>query len=204
MVMWIHDPWASYQIRKIAGAHAPGMPGKFSPPPRSSDPGMHHGTCVTHVPWCMPGSLTNYFLWSRRRGKTFPAFPAHAQTAILRIGQEAHCDWGNSNMFRQSSHKRMIPANVSQPTVPTGSISNKQALFWILAWHRVGDKQFTEPLIAQLTDAYVRHPISMSLEQGRHFADDDSHAFSWMETILFWFKFRWNLFIGVQFAISQH
>ena len=22
-----------------------------------SDPGMHHGTCVTHVPWCMPGSL---------------------------------------------------------------------------------------------------------------------------------------------------
>ena len=23
-----------------------------------SDPGMHHGTCMTHVPWCMPGSLT--------------------------------------------------------------------------------------------------------------------------------------------------
>ena len=22
-----------------------------------SDPGMHHGTCVTHVPWCMSGSL---------------------------------------------------------------------------------------------------------------------------------------------------
>ena len=22
-----------------------------------SDPGMHHGTCVTHVSWCMPGSL---------------------------------------------------------------------------------------------------------------------------------------------------
>ena len=26
--------WASCQIRKIAGAHAPGMPGTFSPPPR--------------------------------------------------------------------------------------------------------------------------------------------------------------------------
>ena len=25
-----------------------------------SDPGMHHGTCVTHVPWCMSGSL----IWS--------------------------------------------------------------------------------------------------------------------------------------------
>ena len=77
--------WASCQIRKIAGAHAPGMPGTFSPSPQVSDPDMHHGTCVTHVPWCMPGSLTSGFLWNRRRGKMFPAFPAHAQPAILRI-----------------------------------------------------------------------------------------------------------------------
>ena len=61
--------WASYQIRKIAGAHAPGMPGTFSPPPRVSDPDIHHGTCVTHVPWCMPGSLTGGFRWIRQRGK---------------------------------------------------------------------------------------------------------------------------------------
>ena len=27
--------------------------------PLVSDPGMHHGTCVTHVPWCMTGSLTH-------------------------------------------------------------------------------------------------------------------------------------------------
>ena len=26
--------------------------------PLVSDPGMHHGKCVTHVPWCMSGSLT--------------------------------------------------------------------------------------------------------------------------------------------------
>ena len=38
-------------------ARAPGMPGKFSPP-LVSDPGMHHCTCVTRVPWCMSGSLT--------------------------------------------------------------------------------------------------------------------------------------------------
>ena len=67
------------------GWHAPGMPGTFSPSPQVSDPDMHHGTCVTHVPWCMPGSLTSGLLWNRRRGKTFPAFLAHAQTAILRI-----------------------------------------------------------------------------------------------------------------------
>ena len=82
--------WASFQIRKIAGAHAPGMPGTFPPSPQVSDPDMHHGTCVTHVPWCMPGLLTSGFLWNRRRGKTFPTFPAHAQPASLRIWQEAH------------------------------------------------------------------------------------------------------------------
>ena len=45
------------------------MPGTFSLPPRVSDPDMHHGTCVTHVPWSMPGSLTSGFLWSRSQGK---------------------------------------------------------------------------------------------------------------------------------------
>ena len=54
---------------KLRVAHAPGMPWAFSPPPRVSDPDMHHGTCVTHVPWCMPGSITSGFLWSRLRGK---------------------------------------------------------------------------------------------------------------------------------------
>ena len=28
-------------------------------------------TFVTHVPWCMPGSLSSSFLWSRWRGKRF-------------------------------------------------------------------------------------------------------------------------------------
>ena len=36
---------------------------------RVNDPDMHHGTCVTHVPWCMPGSLTRGFLWSQWRGQ---------------------------------------------------------------------------------------------------------------------------------------
>ena len=40
-----------------------------SPPPWVSDSDMHHGTCATHVLWCMPGSLTSGFLWSRWQGK---------------------------------------------------------------------------------------------------------------------------------------
>ena len=54
---------------KLRVAHALGMPGTFSPPPGVSDSDMQHGTCVTHVPCCMSGSLTNGFLWSRWRGK---------------------------------------------------------------------------------------------------------------------------------------
>ena len=61
--------WASCQIRKQRVVHAPGMPGTFSQPPQYSDPDMHHGTCVTHVPWCMPGSLISGFLWSWWRRK---------------------------------------------------------------------------------------------------------------------------------------
>ena len=45
------------------------MPGTLSPPPRVSNPDMHHGTCVAHVPWCMSGSLISGFLWNRWQGK---------------------------------------------------------------------------------------------------------------------------------------
>ena len=62
-----YGPLARYV--KLRVAHALGMPGTFSPPPRISDPDMHQGTCVTHVPWCISGSLTSGFLWNRWRGK---------------------------------------------------------------------------------------------------------------------------------------
>ena len=61
-----NGPLARYV--KLRVAHAPGMPGTFSPPPRVIDPDMHHGTCVTHVSWCMPGSITSGFFWFRWRG----------------------------------------------------------------------------------------------------------------------------------------
>ena len=62
-----HGPLA--RCVKLWGAHAPGIPVTLSLPPRVCDPDIHHGTCVAHVPCCMPGSLTSGFLWSRWRGK---------------------------------------------------------------------------------------------------------------------------------------
>ena len=67
IVYVFNGPFAKYV--KLRVVHAPGMPITFSPPQRVSDPDMHQGTCVTHVPWCIPGSLTSGFLWSWWRGK---------------------------------------------------------------------------------------------------------------------------------------
>ena len=61
--------WASCLIRKSAGCACARNAGTDSLPPRVSDLDMHHGTCVTHVPWCMPESLTSGFHWSGSRAK---------------------------------------------------------------------------------------------------------------------------------------
>ena len=66
-VLLDHGPLVRYV--KLWVAHAPEMPGTFSPPLRCSDPDTHYGSCVTHMPWCMPGSLNSDFLWNRWRGK---------------------------------------------------------------------------------------------------------------------------------------
>ena len=91
-----YGPLARYP--KLWVAHAPGMPGTFSPPLQVSDSDMHHGTCVTHVPWCMPGSLTSGFLWNRWRGKYSqhsrrmrnPQFYVSGKRPMVRW---PHCQW---------------------------------------------------------------------------------------------------------------
>ena len=60
-----NGPLTTYVKLRVANA-----PGTFCGPPLCvTDPDMHHGTCVTHAPRCMPGSLISAFLWSRWRGK---------------------------------------------------------------------------------------------------------------------------------------
>ena len=72
--------WASYQVRKIAGCAFAGIAGNDFPRHRRqgkqpvSDPGMHHGTCVNHVPWCMSGSLTS------GGGENVPGIPGACAT----------------------------------------------------------------------------------------------------------------------------
>ena len=61
--------------------------------PPVSNPGMYHDTCVMQVPWCMSGLLT----WVA--GKTVPAVPAHAQSAILCICREAYAKQNGTFLF---------------------------------------------------------------------------------------------------------
>ena len=103
---------------KLLVAHAPGMPGTFFPPPQVSDPDMHHGTCVTHVPWCMPGSLTTSFLWNRWRGKCSrhsrrmrnPQFYVSGKRPMMTLFTDAYASAGLTGLtrwdnFRQVNHK---------------------------------------------------------------------------------------------------
>ena len=75
-----------------------------------------HGTCVTHVPWCMSGRKPAV------AGKTFPA-QAQAQPAILRIWQEAHKERKPTNHEGGGGggHNDDLPSSVTH-RVPTGSL----------------------------------------------------------------------------------
>ena len=60
--------------------------------PLVSDPGMHHGTCVTRVPWCISGSLTH------GGGENVAGIRSACTPVILRTWQEAHVR--NFNLVR--------------------------------------------------------------------------------------------------------
>ena len=86
-------PWASYQISKLVGCACARnavnvfLHHQLQRKSLVSDPGMHHGTCVTLVPWCMSVSLTS----GSRENKTLPAFPAHAHQQFYIFDKRPIC-----------------------------------------------------------------------------------------------------------------
>ena len=55
-----------------------------------SDSNMHHGTCVTHVPWCMSGSLTC-------GGENVPGIPGACATRNFMYLAGGQCDCPSTN-----------------------------------------------------------------------------------------------------------
>ena len=92
----------SCQIRKLGVAHAP-----FSPPSLVSGSDMHHSMCVTHMPWCIPESLTSGFLWSRWRGKHSrhsrrmrnPQLYVSGNSPMVYIAQWTQCQNSTAKLF---------------------------------------------------------------------------------------------------------
>ena len=115
-----HDEWyiticryhgALTKYAKLRVAHAPGMPGTFfsQNKPRVSDPFMHHGTGVIHVPWCMPGSLTNGFLWRRWQEKRSPlsrrtSNPQFCVSGKRSIKSSLFLSWSMYNIINTQSY----------------------------------------------------------------------------------------------------
>ena len=55
-----------------------------------------------------------------------------------------------------------ISVKISLKFVPKVRINNIPAMVQTMAWHRPGDKPLSEPMMVNLTDAYMRHSASMS------------------------------------------
>ena len=55
-----------------------------------------------------------------------------------------------------------ISTKISPECVPKGLIDNKSALVPIMVWRPKGDNPLPELMMTQFTDAFMRHPVSMS------------------------------------------
>ena len=87
---------------------------RFQSKPLVCDPDMYHGTCVTHMPGCMSGSLT---CGDR---ETFPAFPAQAHPQCYVSGNRPVC--------RMTCHQRRHVMTISKWTWPWSYLQT----FWVV------------------------------------------------------------------------
>ena len=153
---YLHGPLTNYA--KLRVAHAPGMPGTFSPPPRVSSPDMHHGSCVTHVPWCMPGSLTSDFLCSRWHSWRMrnPQFYVSGNRPMLCDAIKSYSENHFSTLRPQQNGREFSDSiflkycsdliNISLKFVLKALFGNDTALVYTMALHPTGN----EPLIVTM------------------------------------------------------
>ena len=103
---------------------------------------MHHGTCVTHVPWCMSGSLT---CGDRNN---VPGIPGTCALAILRIWQEAHVWFCTARFY--SNHSGLLFCHSGNHV--TDPIPLKQS------WRILPDNLYTSTVNNDLTTAHHNIP----------------------------------------------
>ena len=52
---------------------------------------------------------------------------------------------------------KVLNFKISLEFVPKGPIDNKALLVQVMAWHQIGDKPLSEPMLTWFTEAYMRH-----------------------------------------------
>ena len=126
-----HGPLTRYVRLRVA--HAPEFRERlprqrFQRKPLVNDLGMHHGTCVTHVPWCMSGSLTC------GGGENVPDIPGACAPAILRIWQEAHVF---ANIFKMADEiwRNLASLRTCRTCDTKGHNESKQLLLMVFCYN---------------------------------------------------------------------
>ena len=127
--------WTSYQIRKITGcACARNAENVFPATNFKGNRKIAIPACITARAWSTCRDACRDRL-PMVVGKTFPAFPAYAQPAILRIWQEAHglpCQ--GHTLFLPSSSAGMLSRVFFRPITPS--------TIWAMAsWQSAAEKR---------------------------------------------------------------
>ena len=100
-----------------------------------SDPSMHHGTCVTHVPWCMSGSLT------LGGGENIPGIPGACATPNFTYLARGPCWCARFSycqviitdyMHHVPNIVDFLPKKIPQPLLP-----HNNAFLMGRAWHKL-------------------------------------------------------------------
>ena len=160
--------------------HAPGTPGTFYAPPRVSDPAMHHGTCVAHVTGCMPGSITNYFLWSRWRQKRSKhsqhIHNSHFYVSGKRLKQYMHLyDQLTEASTKWQKFWETVYSTKCSYNVNSNMIVSVSSQWWICQhWIRCGlDAEQVIKLLSQLNWIYKwAYMYSIFLHELTHWLND--------------------------------
>ena len=162
-VLWVQ--WAFYQILKTAGCACAGNTGNVFP--GTDFKGNHQlatQTCITARAsrTCCDACRDRWPVVAR---KTFPAFPAHAQLAILRIWQEAHGSGQHCASFGDlfdTEFNNPTPLKVSHNTVTNKGNPNTPGNFtalWIIMCNQALPGQPPETLIAE-NDCFQRSVVA--------------------------------------------
>ena len=85
-----------------------------------------------------------------------------------------------------SNENDRIPFPISLKFVPRSPIDDNPAWVHVMAWHRIGDRPLSEPMMLQFTHAYMRHEGNISFNQRWHC----------LLTCMFISRLRWVIKVG--------